>query len=148
MSSRSDRFSANTAIFFSTAFCCCCCCLPTPQFLDVRVRANGAGSARVDNVLITVTPTVGGAAVQRVTDDLGDAIFRLPVGNYDVRARKAWFSPDDQTIANQALAQRSSTIVRFNKQPLFFYLHVDGNRDGNVDNQPEAPRNTIAPAWA
>lgn len=149
MSSRTERFSANQAIFWSGVCCCFCVPIRDPQFLDVRVRNNGAGTARVDRTLITIYQ--GGTNNQvdiKMTDDLGDAIFRLPAGQYDVRAQKAWHVPDDQRAVNQALADRGSTIVRFNKQLLQFCLHVDGDRDGDGDPQPEAPINTPAPAWA
>ncbi|MCR4376468.1 MAG: protein-arginine deiminase domain-containing protein [Rhodospirillales bacterium] len=147
MSSRSERFDANAAIFFSG---CCCCCIPirNPQFLDVRVRANGPGTQAIGAVQITVTPMGGGGAIVRNTDNAGDVIFRLPVDHYDVRAQKAWHAPDDIVAANQNLAQRSSTIVRFNMQPLQFHLHVDADRNGVVDNQTEADINQAAPAWA
>lgn len=147
MSSRSERFDANAAIFFSG---CCCCCIPirNPQFLDVRVRANGPGTQAIGNVQITVTPTGGGGAIVRNTDNAGDVIFRLPVDHYDVRAQKAWHAPDNIVAANQNLARRSSTLVRFDMQPLQFHLHVDADRNGIVDGQTEANINVAAPAWA
>lgn len=147
MSSRTERFNANQAIFWSG---CCMCrwAVDKPQYLDVRVRDNGAGTARIDQTLISVFQAGTNILVQRkTTDDLGDAIFRLDPASYDVRAQKAWHIPEDQLINNQQLNARNALIVRFNKQPLFFFLHVDADRNGIVDPQPASAMNTPAPAW-
>lgn len=149
MGSRADRVYADLAIMRSRISICGFLTVPPVQYLDVRVRDTENNNAPVGRVMLTVFAE--GTAVSHfpnhLTGDLGDAIIRLPIGSYTVRATSYWNMPAVQNSALTALAQRTSVIVNFNVQSMHFYLHVDANRDGHVDDWPESI-NAPAPAWA
>jgi len=87
MNSRDERFLANSARYMSYAFRCC---VPVEerQYLDVRVRENGQGSARVGQTFIRVFAHGSNDVLkQKRTDGLGDAIIRVRPGNPGISRR-------------------------------------------------------------
>lgn len=156
MSSRGDRARAWAEMMRSRMFSCGCLAIRPTQYLDIRVRDGGRNNARVDRVLIGIYPAFPlpqphplpiAPLFQDWTDELGDLIHRLPAGQYHVRARKDWHAPDDDWVYNVNLGARDNRIVRFNMHRVMFYLHVDADRDGAVDDWPESI-DQAAPAWA
>ena len=148
MSSRSDRKTASKARFWSRPFACFYD-LDKVQYLDVQVRTQALNGNPVELALIRVFQAgTTNLVTAKITDRYGDAIIRLAPGNYKVRAQKAWYTPDSVEQDNQALARRAALVVPLNVQPVQYFLHVDADRNGVIDDQTEAPIDTAAPAWA
>jgi protein-arginine deiminase len=156
MSSRGDRARAWMEMMRSRVSVCGLLQVPDVQYLDLRTRDGGDNNAPVEQVLIGVYPAFPlpqphplaiAPLYQGWTDRLGDLIVRLPAGDYHVRARKEWYAPEDAWLRNEHLDARDNRILRFDLHRLRFYLHVDANRDGVVDDWPESI-DLPAPAWA
>jgi protein-arginine deiminase len=101
--------------------------------LVVAVR-DAVADAPLDGVTVRVTPSVGGVA--RVGTTAGGSVrFEVSPGTYDVEAAKDWHLPEPVRSAGKVVpADPQVTRVDLDLQPLFFYLHVDADRDGQVDD--------------
>ena len=149
-----DRALANLNVFRVNATSCGCClpCMqPAPVFyLDIRVRDAFAGGVAVPQAAVRAQN--GGTVVNGQTDAVGDVILRVPnAGPWTVEVNKDWFVPEPAGPVGGpvALAPNAIQVVAVNLEELQYFLRVDGDRDGNLDNQHEgAPALDQVPVWA
>lgn len=109
---------------------------PAQVELVVRVRdAVDDAHPTIQDAFVTVEPAGGGARRTANTGADGRATFQVTPGNYDVTAAKDWYLPEPRQAAGQNVpADPEQTEVDLTLQPLRFYLHVDADRDGRVDD--------------
>jgi hypothetical protein len=138
VSAAADRLLARTDIAKAKAAAAACVlpCKSDPpvQALDVRVRDTFKGGTPVPGADVSILPAGGGAVIQTgQTDSSGDVIFRLPVGNYQVTARKDWHGPDPASQDNVNLPAYGFPVVNLVLEEIRYHLHTDADRDGSVD---------------
>lgn len=109
---------------------------PVQVQLVVRVRDGlAADHPVIQGAYVTVTPTGGGAQQTGNTNAEGRATFQVTPGNYDVTAARDWYVPEPRQALNRNVpADPAQTVVEMEIEPLHFYLHVDADRDGQVDD--------------
>jgi protein-arginine deiminase len=138
MSAAADRLLARTDIAKAKAAAAACVlpCKSDPpvQALDVRVRDTFKGGTPVPNADVAILPAGGGAVILTgQTDSSGDVIFRLPVGSYQVTARKDWHGPDPASQDNVNVPAYGFPVVNLVLEEIRYHLHTDADRDGAVD---------------
>jgi Protein-arginine deiminase (PAD)/Protein-arginine deiminase (PAD) middle domain len=138
VSAAADRLLARTDIAKAKAAAAACVlpCQPAPpvQALDVRVRDAFKKSAPVPNADVAIMPARGGAVIEtKQTDSSGDVIFRLPVGDYLVTARKDWHGPDPASQDKVNVPAFGFPVVNLVLEEILYHLHNDADRDGSVD---------------
>ena len=100
----------------------------------MRVRDAFKKNAPVPNVDVAIMPAGGGAVIQtKQTDSSGDVIFRLPVGDYLVTARKDWHGPDPASQDKVNVPAFGFPVVNLVLEEILYHLHNDADRDGSVD---------------
>ena len=106
--------------------------LPEPvQFFDIRVRSTD-GAAVVGASIV-----VEGGADSGSTDEAGDLIVERPPGEWRISATKSWCLPKLAQLA-ATLPKLEVLVVELTLDELRYTLHVDADRDGIVDNAPQA----------
>jgi hypothetical protein len=146
LSAKADRLLVNAEITKAIAEAAKCVekCpkLKTVQALDVQVRDTYNKSMPAAGAKVKVIGG-GGTVKSGLTDADGDIIFRLPSGEYTVTAEKDWHVPDPAS-AKVTLGENTLLVVPLVLEELRYYLHVDGDRDGDIDDRHEG-LNVIRP---
>jgi hypothetical protein len=117
--------------------------------LDVRVRDRGRADIAVPDVTVEIRAAGGAGPVKqsKLTDSAGDVIFRLPVGQYHVRCRKNWHVPDPAEQDNVDIPAYGLPQITLVLEELRYYLYVDANRDGDVDDRHEGLDTIVSWKW-
>ncbi|HEX8408291.1 MAG TPA: protein-arginine deiminase family protein [Thermoanaerobaculia bacterium] len=103
------------------------------QWLRVTVT-DPVTNAVVQGAKVTATGA-GGWSRRGWTDVNGVKEFIVEPGTYSVTAAKDWFLPEPASVNNIAVAAGATVAVPLNIEELRFYLEVDADRDGIVENQ-------------
>jgi hypothetical protein len=107
--------------------------------------ADGKKGGRPVTVARVLISAADGSTVEDHTDQTGRTLeHNAPPGEYRVQAQCRWHLPDPSPWTVVQVTEGNLALAVIDLQELRFYLHVDADRDGEVDDDR---RNNTPWAW-